>query len=65
VISVIDRTIQSYIDDERKRTVALARKISGGLLIYCIENSYSVSEIATARERYEQSKPVVDTEDLM
>jgi len=62
---IFEKTIQSYIDEERTRTVKLARKVSGGLLIFCIENAYSVAELPTARQRYEESKGDEDAEDLM
>jgi hypothetical protein len=65
VIYVYDRTIQSYIDEERQRVVALARKVSGALLIFCIDNGYSVAELTIARKRFEETRTVVDAEDLM
>lgn len=65
MIYVIDRPIQSYIDDERQRVIKLARKVSGGFLLFCIERSYTVEDIPDARKRFEESEPDADAEDLM
>lgn len=53
---MIDRPIMFYIEQERARCLALAKKLArgadAGLLAFCLENSYSVSEIPTARKRF-------------
>jgi hypothetical protein len=62
----MEHPIQHYIADERARCLALARAIQHRpFLFFCIENSYSVTELETARQRLEEMQPVEDIEDLM
>jgi hypothetical protein len=61
------RVIQSFIDEERARCVALIKKglDDWDFLLYCIVQSYTVNEIKRARELYDQSRDDLDIEDMM
>lgn len=66
------RVIQSYIDEERARIVALVEALhrddvdNYDFLLYCIANSYTAAELVRAMSCFASDKPVVDDiEDLM
>lgn len=60
------RVIQSFIDEERARIVALIGAIdSREFLLYAIDNSYTTVEIDRALFCFNADKPVDDIEDLM
>lgn len=58
-----EKYIMKYVAEERARCAALAKKVRGDLLIFCIEAPYSVDELATARQRFAEMPS--DAEDLM
>lgn len=62
---IIDRTIQSYIDDERARCRALVVALldEREFLLYCIDTPVSPNEVETHRQRFEETAD--DFEDLM
>jgi len=54
---VIDRPIQQFIEEERERCAALAKKLAQGsdadFLAYCIENAIAVTDdLAHWRKRF-------------
>lgn len=59
-----EKYVMAYVGEERARCAALSQKVRGPLLTFCIENSYTVEELDTARQRFAEQPPE-DTEDLM
>jgi hypothetical protein len=60
---IIDRTIQSYIDDERDRCAKLIELLADepGYLMYCIRTPVHPDEIdGHHRSRYVELQPVPD-----
>jgi hypothetical protein len=66
---VIDRPIMHYINEERARCAALAKRLARGtdkeFLIHCIDYSVQPEEIAERRVRFAEMSPPDDVEDLM
>lgn len=60
-----ERVVQAWIDDERARCITLVKAIQfREFLIFCLDNAYTVEDIDTARQRFEELQPG-DIEDLM
>lgn len=64
---IIDRTIQSYINEERERCAALVKLLLNEekFLLYCISAPVYPNEIDDQRKRFEELQPIDDLEDLM
>ncbi len=60
---IAEKYISTYVNEERARCAALAKKVRGDLLIFCIEHAYTVEELDTARQRFAEQPD--SAEDLM
>lgn len=59
--------IQDYVRQERRRCMALVSVLHAevAFLIYCIDYSVYPDQVEDFRERFEQSRPVDDLDDLL
>lgn len=64
---IYEHPIMHYVREERGRCAALAKALvqDAELLMFCINNTYNVTEIDTARKRLIELQPVDEFEDLM
>lgn len=63
---MIDRTIQTYINEERDRCAGLVEKLADDpdFLLYCINSSiYSTDDLAAHRQRFAELSPEVEQDD--